>query len=61
MKTRFRHDDLMYGVVLSAVISFFFAVVLDGVHGDDFAGMQAVAAPAAAAVASATQGTIAAR
>lgn len=67
MKTRFRHDDLMYGVLLSALISFAFATLLDGVRGGDFASMQAVAATAVVAaqttagVASATQGTVSAR
>jgi len=67
MKCRFRHDDLMYGVLLSALISFAFATVLDEVRSDDFSTTQAVAATTvvaaqtAAAVASATQPNVSAR
>ena len=66
MKNRVRYDDLTYGVVLAALISFAFATVLDEVRGDDFASVQAVASatvqPAqAAAVASSTAATVSAR
>jgi len=63
MKTRFRYDDLTYGVLLAALISFAFATVLDEARSDDFASPQAVAAASvlaaqtAAAVASSTQAT----
>jgi len=60
MKTRFHHEDLLYGVLLAAIVSFAFATLLNSVHVDGFAAGQAVAATpvatqAAPAVASATQ------
>jgi hypothetical protein len=67
MKTRFQHDDLMYGVLLAALIAFAFATVLDGVRAADLAGHQVAAATtvvvaqAAASVASAMQTTVTAR
>jgi hypothetical protein len=67
MKNRFRYDDLTYGVLLAALISFAFATVLDEVRGDDFTSQQAVAsatvmaAQTAAAVASSTAATVSAR
>jgi len=61
MKKRFRLDDLTYGVLLAALVSFVFATVLDGVRAGDLAGgvrtvaaTTLVAAQAAPAVASAT-------
>jgi hypothetical protein len=67
MKKRFPHDDLTYGVLLAALISFAFATVLDEVRSDDFINQQAVASATvvagqtAAAVASPTAATVSAR
>ena len=44
MKKRFHLDDLTYGVLLAALVSFIFATVLDGVRVNDLAGVQAAAA-----------------
>jgi hypothetical protein len=49
MKTKLQHDDLMYGVLLAALISFAVATVLDEVPVDRFAAQQTKATQVATA------------
>ncbi len=49
MKSKFQHDDLMYGVLLAALISFAVATVLDEVPVERFAARQANATQVATA------------